>query len=898
MTPNADMKPAGGAEQARLALALSHTENWQRWGTYLPERQWGTVREDYSADGNTWTSFPYEMAQFRAFRWGEDGLLGWTDRECRLCYSTTLWNGADPHLKERLFGLTNPEGNHGEDVKELFFYLDATPTGSYAKALYKYPQGAFPYADLRSENHRRGYEDTEYELLDTGAFHDNRYFDVQIEYAKQNVEDTLIRITVTNRGPDRAPLFVLPTVTLRNNWSWHTPDAEGQARPRLRNVEGPTPAVRASHATLGEFLFTSLPADSPTAELLITENETNFSKMNGLSTPPEGPTKDAFDRFVVHGETSAVQNDGEGTKAAFLERLELDPGETRILRLRLVRADQGPVAEIDHAAFDACFAQRIAEADEFYSGCIPADVPDDDRNIARQAYAGLLWSKQFYYYVSDRWLRGDPGQPLPPEAHKTGRNADWKHLFCRDVLSVPDKWEYPWFAAWDSAFHMVPMADLDPAYAKHQLTLLLREWYMHPNGQIPAYEFAFGDANPPVHAWAALEVYRVDAARNGGKCDTEFLERCFQKLLLNFTWWVNRQGSDGQNLFAGGFLGLDNIGVFDRSMPINGTHVQQADGTAWMGFYCASMLNIALELAQTRSVYEDIASKFLEHYVAIVDALNHHQGDGLWDEETGFYFDRLFLSDGTAQSVAIRSIVGLIPLFGIAVLHREKLEKLTSFRGRLDWFLNNRPELARHIQPIENSDPEHDGDLYLSLLPRERLLRVLSRVLDEKEFLSDFGIRSLSRYHQDCPFTLDLDGTHYTVKYLSAEGDSSLFGGNSNWRGPLWMPINRLLRDALEQYGLAFGPGLQLEYPSGSGQTRNLHEIACDLDRRLLRIFRRDAEGARPVHSGEALYKDDPCWRDLVLFPEYFCGDTGRGLGASHQTGWTALIANTINRSV
>ncbi len=630
--------------------------------------------------------------------------------------------------------------------------------------------------------------------------------------------------------------------------------------------------------------------------------------MNRASVPPEdltpeaptptGLTKDAFDRYVVHGDTTAVRPDGEGTKVAFLERLELDPGETRILRLRLVRMEEQQPPDLDVPAFDACFAQRIAEADEFYRLRLPDSLSEDDRAIARQGYAGLLWSKQFYYYVSDRWLGGDPGQPPPPDSHKTGRNADWKHLFCRDVLSVPDKWEYPWFAAWDSAFHMIPMGDLDPTYAKHQLTLLLREWYMHPNGQIPAYEFAFGDANPPVHAWAALEVYRIDAARNSGRCDTDFLERCFQKLLLNFTWWVNRQGADGQNLFAGGFLGLDNIGVFDRSLPINGTHVQQADGTAWMGFYCASMLNIALELAQTRSVYEDIASKFLEHYVAIVDALNHQEGDGLWDEASGFYFDRLFLSDGTAQSVAIRSIVGLIPLFGVAVLRREELEKLTSFRGRLDWFLNNRPNLARHIQPVETSDTARQGDRYLSLVPKDRLLRVLSHVLDETEFLSDFGIRSLSRYHQDCPVTLDPDSTHYVVKYFSAEGDSSLFGGNSNWRGPLWMLINRLLRDVLERYAIALGPDLKLEYPAHSGQRHDLHHIACDLDARQLRIFRRDADGVRPVHSGQPLYQNDIWWRDLLLFPEYFCGDTGRGLGASHQTGWTALIANLITRSV
>jgi len=882
------------AEHLRLHLGNSHEKNWQRWGTYLPERQWGTVREDYSADGNCWESFPYEMSQYRAYRWGEDGLLGWTDRECRLCYSTSLWNGNDPHLKERLFGLTNPEGNHGEDVKELYYYLDATPTGSYAKALYKYPQQSFPYDRLRAESRNRGYEVGEFELLDTEIFQEDRYFDVLIEYAKRDAEDTLIRITATNRGPETAPLCVLPTLTLRNNWSWHTPDAENLPRPKLWKSNATSSTVDAFHATLGTFLFTpvSEEGDAP-FELLLTHNETNFARMHG-SSDPSSFTKDAFDRYVVQGEKEAIQKDGDATKAAFLQRLEIRSGDSFVLRFRLVRIDEGEVVKVDSFSFDQVFEQRIKEADEFYSRLIPQSVSRDDCNIARQAYAGLLWSKQFYYYISERWLQGDPGQPEPPESHKNGRNASWKHLFCRDVLSVPDKWEYPWFAAWDTAFQMVPMADLDPAFAKHQLILLLREWYMHPNGQVPAYEFAFGDVNPPVHAWAALEVYRIDAARNEEHRDTDFLERCFQKLLLNFTWWVNRQDADGQSLFAGGFLGLDNIGVFDRSMLVNGTRIQQADGTAWMAFYCASMLNIALELAETRSVYEDIASKFLEHYVTIVEALNHHDGNGLWDEETGFYFDKLFFSDGNVQTVAIRSIVGLIPLFGIAVLHREKLEKLSSFRARLDWFVSNRPNLSRHIQTAETSDPEHQGDIYLSAVPKDRLVRVLGRVLDEDEFLSDFGVRSLSRYHAERPYILDVGGRHYEVKYLSGEGDSGLFGGNSNWRGPIWMPINRLLRDALEQYAVAFGPDLQIEYPSRSGQKATLMKITQDIDERLKSIFRVGTEGSRPVHRNQALYRSGAQGGELVLFSEYFCGDTGRGLGASHQTGWTALIANSI----
>jgi len=882
------------AEHARLHLANSHEKNWQRWGTYLSERQWGTVREDYSADGNCWESFPYEMSQYRAYRWGEDGLLGWTDRECRLCYSTSLWNGNDPHLKKRLFGLTNPEGNHGEDVKELYYYLDATPTGSYAKALYKYPQRSFPYDRLRAENRNRGYGAGEFELLDTGIFEEDRYFDLLVEYAKRDVEDTLIRITATNRGPETAHLCVLPTLTLRNEWSWHTPGAEKLPRPRLWKSDAVPNAINVLHATLGRFLFIPIEDSDASSELLLTRNETNFGRMQGSSDPPGSFTKDAFDRYIVHGEKEAIQKDGDATKAAWLKRIEVGPGDSHVLRLRLVRVDEGGVADLDSAQFDRCFYQRIKEADEFYSQLIPQSVSSDDCNIARQAYAGLLWSKQFYYYVSERWLKGDPGQPQPPESHKSGRNANWKHLFCRDVLSVPDKWEYPWFAAWDTAFQMVPMADLDPAFAKHQLTLLLREWYMHPNGQLPAYEFAFGDVNPPVHAWAALEVYWIDAVRNGEHRDTDFLERCFQKLLLNFTWWVNRQDADGHSLFAGGFLGLDNIGVFDRSMLMNGTHIQQADGTAWMAFYCASMLNIALELAQTRSVYEDIASKFLEHYVTIVEALNHHDGSGLWDEETGFYFDKLFFSDGNVQTVSIRSIVGLIPLFGVVVLHREKLEKLASFRGRLDWFVRNCPNLSQHIQPVETGDPEHEGDIYLSVLPKDRLVRVLARVLDEDEFLSDFGIRALSRHHAAYPYVLDIGGSHYEVKYLAGESDSGLFGGNSNWRGLIWMPINRLLRDALERYAVAFGPALEFEYPSRSGQRADLGKIARDLGERLKRIFRVGTEGWRPVHSDHTLYRSGGQGGELVLFSEYLCGDTGRGLGASHQTGWTALIANSI----
>jgi len=894
---NGASNPRGDTEDRKLEASFSHEENWQRWGTYLPKRQWGTVREDYSADGDPWTYFPYDVARSRAYRWGEDGLLGWTDRECRLCFSTSLWNGQDSHLKERLFGLSNPEGNHGEDVKELYYYLDGVPSGSFAKALYKYPQRAFPYDDLIRSNAERGFGDSEYELIDTGVFDEDRYFDVQVEYAKHGVDDPLIRLTLTNKGPDPAPLWVLPTVTLRNDWSWDKDPLPGEFRPSLRRDEDQRATLAAQHATLGDFIFTVLDAgtaDDDDVQVLLTENETNFAGLSGQRTMPGTFTKDAFNRYVVHREESAVRSSGTGTKAAFLFSTSLPSGATKTIHLRLVRSDSDSIGEMTATDADLCFDKRKCDADHFYAQRLPEHLTPEERLIARQAYAGLLWSKQFYHYVADRWLAGDATQPGLPESTLAGRNANWRHMFCRDVLSVPDKWEYPWFAAWDSAFHMIPMADIDPHFAKHQLTLLLREWYMHPNGQMAAYEYAFGDVNPPVHAWAALEVYRIDAAQHGGKGDTDFLERCFQKLLLNFTWWVNRQDAEGRNLFAGGFLGLDNIGVFDRSMPLNGIRLQQADGTAWMGFYCASMLKIALELAQHRSVYEDIASKFLEHYVTIVDALNHSEGSGLWDDEAGFYFDHLLLSTGETERVGIRSVVGLIPLFGIAVLHRQELERLKSFRSRLDWFLKHRPALARHITTAETGEAQHRGDLVLSLVPKDRLQPLLAHVFDEAEFLSDFGIRSLSRFHHEHPYTLELNGQKHEVRYLSAEGDSALFGGNSNWRGPIWMPMNKLLRDAMTQYGVAFGSKLLLEYPTGSGRYKSFAAIGHDLDRRMLALFQRDPCGRRPVHGKEPRYQEGHAWEDLLLFSEYFCGDSGRGIGASHQTGWTALIASTL----
>jgi hypothetical protein len=882
-------------EDERLAKSASREENWQRWGTYLPERQWGTVREDYSADGNAW-NFTHEMARYRAYRWGEDGLLGWTDRECRLCFSTSLWNGKDAILKERLFGLGNTEGNHGEDVKELYYYLDATPSHSYAKALYKYPQGAFPYEDLVKTNRERGFDSSEYELLDTGIFDEERYFDVQIEYAKAAPEDTLIRLTISNRGPETAPLTIAPTLTLRNNWSWRNLEPGEETRPWMRIQEGNDRTVIANHKTLGRYRFAVIEdADAKADEVIFTENDTNVRRLDPSYKGPQGLSKDGFDRYLVQGDKDAVSKEQKGTKSAFVYRLSLDAGKSITVRLRLVREDVAEPTVMDVSSFESCFALRKEEADAFYSERIPATFGEDERNVSRQAYAGLVWTKQFYYYISQRWFDGDPAQPVPPNERLKGVNADWRHLYCRDILSMPDKWEYPWFAAWDTAFHMIPMAEIDPVFAKNQMLLLLREWYMHPNGQMPAYEFSFGDVNPPVHAWATIHVYQTDARRNGGVKDVEFLERVFQKLLLNFTWWVNRNDEKGHNLFGGGFLGLDNIGVFDRSITMpNGTCLNQADGTAWMGLYCSSMLQIALELAQTRPAYEDIASKFFEHYIAIIDAINTLGGDGLWDHEDGFYFDQLTTDGEDPKVLRVRSIVGIVPLYAVCILHKEELDHLPGFTKRLKWFLANKPELARYVSDVEAEDTGLVGSKYIALVPKERLLRILSRVLDESEFLSDYGVRALSKYHEDHPYQVELAGRTMSVKYVPSEGDSGMFGGNSNWRGPVWFPVNVLLLNALDRYHEVFGAKVKVECPTGSGNMLTLQEAQEEISRRLVSLFLKDDEGRRASHGQESRYVDDPHWKDLVLFSEYFCGDSGRGTGASHQTGWTALAATLM----
>ncbi len=875
-------------EHLRLDEDNRREKNWKRWGPYLSERQWGTVREDYSANGDAWNYFPHEHSRSRAYRWGEDGLMGISDRECRLCFSVALWNGQDPFLKERLFGLTNPQGNHGEDVKEAYYYLDSTPTHSYLRGLYKYPQTAFPYQWLIEENGRRSKQQSEFEIHGTGVFDDNRYFDVFVEYAKEAPNDILIRLTLENRGADDAPLHVLPTLWFRNTWSWGKCETASD-KPSMEKLDGNR--VLAKHSTLGDFIF-EIDGDAP---LLFTENETNTQKLYGAPNV-SGVAKDGLNECVVHGVQDAVRND-VGTKVAPHFVLSV-PARGRVqLRLRLRLADPAgkPLAPAFGTGFDAVFNARIKEYEEFYAAKISPSLNADQISVVKQAYAGLLWSKQFYHYVVKEWVAGDPNSPAPPAGHAASRNADWSHLHANDILSMPDKWEYPWYAAWDLAFHMVPMARVDPDFAKEQLQLLLREWYMHPNGQIPAYEWNFGDVNPPVHAWACWRVYKISAER--GERDSLFLERCFQKLLMNFTWWVNRKDIQGRHIFSGGFLGLDNIGIFDRSKPMpSGQSLAQADGTAWMAFYCGTMLSMALELALTRPAYEDIASKFFEHFVEIVDAMNALGDGGLWDEGDGFYYDQLLIEGRQTIPLRVRSLVGIIPLLACEVLDQRVVEKLPGFRKRMRWFIDNRPDLARHISAMQRSQGA-DGisELRLLAIPsKERLERVLKYVLDEKEFLSPFGIRSLSRIYEDHPYQLQLDGSEYGITYEPAESRSDLFGGNSNWRGPIWFPINYLLIEVLERYHHFYGDSVQVEFPTGSGNKITLDKVAAQLALRLSTIFTRDENGRRPCFGDNLRYSQDPNWRDHVLFHEYFHADVGCGLGANHQTGWTALITRCL----
>jgi len=876
------------AESRRIEEDARREKNWKRWGPYLSERQWGTVREDYSSDGSSWEYFPHDHSRSRAYRWGEDGLLGICDRQGRLCFALALWNERDPILKERLFGLSNTEGNHGEDVKECYFYLDSTPTHSYMKALYKYPQAEFPYTQLVEENRRRSTLEREFELIDTGIFDESRYFDVFAEYAKASPNDILIRVTLANRGSETATLHVLPTLWFKNTWSWGRTGEGYWSKPQIdRNERG---GLVASHATLGSFHLAAEPLPGQDeVKFLFTENETNIERLFGA--PNASPyVKDAFHTYIIHGQIEAVNPAAVGTKAAAHYRIEIPPNETVTLRLRLFTESKA-TETLFSQAFEQIFSQRIQESEEFYAD-IPAGLLPQERRIVRQACAGLLWSKQFYHYSIADWLAGDPAQP--PVVSHNRRNQDWaQHLYNRDVISMPDKWEYPWYATWDLAFHTIPMAKIDPYFAKEQLILFLREWYMHPNGALPAFEFGFSDTNPPVHAWACWRVYKLTAPR--GKRDRVFLARVFHKLLLNFTWWVNRKDSSGKNIFAGGFLGMDNIGVFDRSQPLpTGGRLEQADATGWMAIYCGIMLSMAIELASEDPAYEDIASKFFEHFVAISDAINTLGGAGLWDEQDGFYYDQLRPSEQSGSEgglipLRVRSLVGLLPLMAVEILEQPVIERLSGFSKRLRWFLENRQDLAQQISCM-NRDGTHDR-LLLAIPSRERLERVLRYLLDEKEFLSPYGIRSLSRVHKDNPYSFWVSGQEYRVEYVASEQNSAFFGGNSNWRGPIWFPLNYLLIEALERYHHFYGDTLRVECPTGSGHMMNLAQVTQELGGRLICIFLPDGSGCCPWQGQEQRYASDPHWRDLTLFHEYFDGDTGRGLGASHQTGWTALVA-------
>ena len=861
------------AEHKRLVASQKRAADWKNWGPYLAERAWGTVREDYSATGEAWDYFPFEHAHARAYRWNEDGLGGFCNRFQNLCLSVALWNGQDPVLKERLFGLSGPQGNHGEDVKEVYHYLDGLPSHAYMKMRYRYPQVAFPYEDLVNENARRGHADPEFELGDALAetFEAKRYFDVTIEYAKAGEEDILCRITAHNCGPDAAPLHVLPHLWFRNTWSWD----DARDKPQLREVKGDEGSyVLAEHKHLGQRWWY---AEQGT--LLFTENETNQTRLFGASSA--GPyTKDGVGAAVIRGDTEGVNPAKVGTKVAAHVQSRVAAGETLSVKVRFT--DKPLSAPFE--TFDAVFDTRIAETDAFYDALHPPTLSAEEKTVQRQAFAGLLWSKQFYHYSVDLWLKGDPAQPPPPEARRGGRNRDWQNLTNLDVLSMPDAWEYPWYAAWDLAFHTVPLALIDPEWAKRQLVLMLREWYMHPNGQLPAYEWAFGDVNPPVHAWAAWQVYEL--TKVDGQGDVAFLERVFHKLLLNFTWWVNREDGHGDNIFQGGFLGLDNIGVFDRSAALpTGGHLEQADGTAWMGLFCLNMLEIALELAHHRPVYEDVATKFFEHFVYIASAINHTCGNqGLWDEADGFYYDMLHCPDGSLVPLKVRSFVGLIPLFAVMTLKPERLRRLPRFEARVRWFLRYRPQLLSHLAPL---DPDSERGMLLSIVNRERLERMLGRIFDPEQFFSPHGLRSLSKEHAHAPYTFDVNGQRYGVGYEPGTSQSGTFGGNSNWRGPVWFPVNYLMSGALSRYADFYGGDLTVAL---EGQPLTLADANLELQTRLTQLFLRTETGSRPF-EGDSAPTDSPD----VLFHEYFHGDTGAGLGASHQTGWTALVANLLS---
>ena len=885
------------AEETRLAEDRERKTPWKLWGPYLSERQWGTVREDYSDSGDAWNSFTHDQARSRAYRCGEDGLAGVSDERQILCFALALWNGRDPILKERLFGLANEEGNHGEDVKEYYYYLDSTPTHSYMKYLYKYPQRAYPYEDLVRVSAARSRTEREYELLDTGVFEGNRYFDVFVEYAKASPGDLLVRITVCNRGPDPAGLHLLPTLWLRNTWSWPDGGPKPDIRP-LAGEESRALLARLADSHPGADLGDCVLRCDGEFEFLFTENETNSQRIFG--TPNASPyVKDGFNAHLVHGEAGAVNPGRTGTKACAHYRLDVGGGQETVIRLRLSPAGQWPdgaPGDLFGKAFDALFAQRIEEADRFYAGVIPETVSADEALVMRQALAGMMWGKQYYYFDVDRWLRETGAHPLSVQGRpgRHPRNREWFHMVNDQVISMPDKWEYPWYAAWDLAFHAIALSLVDTGFAKDQLALMLRSDYLHPNGQVPAYEWNFSDVNPPVHAWATLFLYRTEQSRDGHG-DLEFLKRSFAKLMLNFTWWVNRKDRQGKNVFEGGFLGLDNIGVFDRSKGLpSGGFLEQADGTAWMALFCQNMIEMSIELGTYDTTYDDLTHKFLEHFLWIASGMNRPGSDGMWDEEDGFYYDVLRLPDGSAHRLKVRSMVGLLPLCATTIIEERQRQRPSQVSDLVNRRLSRMPELRASMHPM---GPEHRGvagrDI-LAVVSRERLRRILSRMLDENEFLSPYGVRALSRHHLEHPFVFTIQGQEHRVGYVPGESDSGMFGGNSNWRGPIWMPVNQLIIRALLQYYRYYGDSFTIECPTGSGIMMNLFEVSREISARLTRIFTRDASGRRPVFGDAATFQDDPHWRDALLFYEYFHGDTGEGLGASHQTGWTGTVAKLI----
>eukprot|EP01112_Ceratiomyxa_fruticulosa_P015171 TRINITY_DN4435_c0_g1_i2.p1 TRINITY_DN4435_c0_g1~~TRINITY_DN4435_c0_g1_i2.p1 ORF type:complete len:900 (-),score=186.28 TRINITY_DN4435_c0_g1_i2:100-2799(-) len=883
-------------ESTRLHEDKKRDKNWKRWGTYLPERQWGTVREDYSESGDAWNYFTHDQARSRAYRWGDDGLLGFTDRECRLCFGNAFWNGVDGILKERLFGLTNSEGNHGEDVKEAYFYLEAIPTHSYNKALYKYPQRAFPYTELIQTNQSRSKFEPEFEITDTNVFNENRYFDIEIEYLKHDANDILIQITATNRGPDPSVLHNLPNLFFRNTWSWGPLTEDSYTKPEMKQTD--KHVVRTNHETFGKFLFLVDPHNTGTFHgILFTENETDMQRLFGI--PSSQPfVKDAFHEYIINKRQNVVNPELVGTKCAPHYEKVLQPGEEWILRFRLVEEAISPLkgnAFGDH--FTKILNDKRKESTLFYEHILPYKENTQQFLVMKQALSGLLWSKQFYNYEVKRWIEGDPGQPIPPSGRKKGRNTDWFHLFNRDVILMPDKWEYPWYACWDLAFHCVEFARMDPEFSKAQLTLFLREWYCHGNGSLPAYEFSFSDVNPPVHAWAVWRVYKITAPR--GSRDTAFLESNYQKLLINFTWWTNRKDSNNRNLFAGGFLGLDNVGVFDRSKPLfAGQNLEQADGTAWMASYCLHMLVMAIELALKNPVYEDIASKFFEHFVSITNAINTLGGSGLWNDADGFFYDQISFPDGSSSPLKLRSIVGLLPMMAVSIITGETMAKLPNFKKRVDWFLKHRPEMSSHILQInqlEEYDASKNHNTWMLAIPtRMQLVKLLKYMLDENEFLSDYGIRSLSKHYEKYPFIFNYNGEDLQVNYDPADSTSGLFGGNSNWRGPIWFPLNFLLVEALERYHHFYGDNLLVECPTGSGNKMNLAQVSNEIKRRLSSIFLPDKNGVRPYAISLGKFAKDPFWSDNLLFNEYFDGNNGRGLGSLHQTGWTSLVVDCL----